>query len=331
MTGRGTGLKAPIVWTGGKRRWARRVWEAFGPEREAVYVEPCVGSGAILLFNETPCAREIICDTSGLLANMWRGIKYDPEQTAYWADFPTVHQELTAAHRWCIRWQRENAERVENDPDFYDPKAAGRYAWGLSNWIGSGFGFDGGGGESHSGGGKRPHVAHNMGGQGVQPQRREIKQATPLTGERLSPWFLALAKRLEAVVILNRDLESALTDTMLQRTSTSRHPPLRIVLDPPYRTGGRGKELYQSDKDGTSDSASDRAYRRALELGEDTRNGVVFFFALGTYQFPENWSIETQGFKGVKAPKRRESYQDAAAFSPGCGRNGEREQMAPFL
>ena len=131
-----TALTAPFPWFGGKRRWAPRIWERFG--EVGVYVEPFAGSLAVLLHGQ-PSPREIVCDLDGGICNFWRALRADPEAVAYWADWPTIHQDLTARHRWLVQWVVDNRERLESDPDYYDAKAAGWWVWGISLWIGGGW------------------------------------------------------------------------------------------------------------------------------------------------------------------------------------------------
>ena len=154
--------RAPFPWYGGKRRWAASIWSKLG--EPGVYAEPFAGSLAVLLHRRQPCAREIVCDTDGLLCNFWRALRADPEAVAYWAAWPTIHQDLTARHTWLRDWRAEHGGEVERDPDFYDVKVAGWWVWGLSNWIGGGWCSDFNDGEP------RPHV-NMVGGQGVQAQR----------------------------------------------------------------------------------------------------------------------------------------------------------------
>ena len=130
-------LKAPFPYAGGKSRWASDIWKHFG--EVGVYAEPFFGSGAVLLQSPRVSPREIVCDKNCMVVNFWRAIQNDPEQVAKWADYPSFHDDLTARHRWLIQWGMDNRERVQVDPDFYDPKAAGWWAWGMSLWIGGGF------------------------------------------------------------------------------------------------------------------------------------------------------------------------------------------------
>ena len=155
-------LKAPFPYYGGKRRWAPIIWEKLGgPD---VYVEPFAGSLACLLARPGGAGpREIVCDLDGGICNFWRAVAADPEQVAYYADYPTIHADLTARHQWLVGWLKSNRERLSEDPFFYSALAAGWWVWGMSLWIGGGWceaAYD-----------KRPHVMPNGGGQGVSPQR----------------------------------------------------------------------------------------------------------------------------------------------------------------
>lgn len=134
-------MKAPFPWHGGKSRHAKRIWQELGDPK--VYAEPFAGSLAVLL-NRPPSAhgnlREVVCDKDANIVNFWRAMQAAPENVARWADWPTFHHDLNARHRWIQETNAERAERIRADMDYFDPKAAGVWAWGVSNWIGGGFG-----------------------------------------------------------------------------------------------------------------------------------------------------------------------------------------------
>ena len=142
-------LSAPFPYYGGKGRIASEIWTRFG--RADVYAEPFAGSLAVLLANPSPAPREVVCDKDGLICNFWRALKNDPEATAHWADYPTIHQDLTARHKWLRRWAREHASQLVEDAEYFDAKAAGWWVWGISLWIGGGW-------CSGDGDDRRPHV-----------------------------------------------------------------------------------------------------------------------------------------------------------------------------
>lgn len=423
-------LSAPFPYYGGKRRWADTVLKAFGDERRAVYIEPFFGSGAVLLANPEPYAREIVCDIHGHIANFWRAIRDDPEQVAYYADWPTIHQDLTARHKWLVNWARDNSAKLSDDPDYYDAKAAGWWVWGIAIWIGGGWCADKntkmndanvdvdcnleyendvlqqtimisdkvphvdckGGGQgvavqkknlpfmdsrphiggqgvnaqrssvnknriphvSHGGGGqvvsaqrldiyqgKFPHVSSKFGGRGVDLQRTHIPLVrgftgrgvtkktihiksteantfSPANGDRLIEWFYAIADRLKNVVVLNRDFSSALSPTMLQQVETSRKPPVRILLDPPYRvSSGRKGALYESDVRGESEDVAERAYRWAIDNANRPGFAIAYCCQESDFPVPDGWSSQTFTYTGV-IKKERRHLRDMIMFSPGC-------------
>ena len=130
--------RSRIDFYGGKSRIAPLVWERLG--NPVVYVEPFAGSLACLLARpEGGGAREIVCDLDGGIANFWRAVEADADEVAYWADYPTIHQDLTARHKWLKAWFAENAAELSNDPFFYDARVAGWWVWGISLWIGGGW------------------------------------------------------------------------------------------------------------------------------------------------------------------------------------------------
>jgi len=129
-------LKAPFPWFGGKSRAASLIWPRFGDV--ANYVEPFFGSGAVLLARPTAPRIETVNDLDCFLANFWRSIAADPEQTAHFADWPVNEADQHARHRWLVN-RVEFRERMRTDPEHYDPKIAGWWVWGLCAWIGSGW------------------------------------------------------------------------------------------------------------------------------------------------------------------------------------------------
>ena len=114
-----------------EKRLAPLIWERLG--NPTVYVEPFAGSLACLLARPTGGgAREIVCDLDGGIANFWRAVEADPDAVAYWADHPSIHQDLTARHKWLKAWFAENSHVMSEDPFFYDAQVAGFWVWGIS-------------------------------------------------------------------------------------------------------------------------------------------------------------------------------------------------------
>jgi hypothetical protein len=163
-------LKAPFPWFGGKSRVAPLVWQRLGEVDN--YCEPFAGSAAVLLARPHPprietvneagdftnawratdpdtgdpgavadAACEVLNDLDPYVANAWRSIQRSPEETARWADRPVNELDMHAIHRWLVLGDdaREFRERMRSDPDYFDPKRAGRWVVGLCEWIGSGW------------------------------------------------------------------------------------------------------------------------------------------------------------------------------------------------
>lgn len=132
-------LKAPFPYFGGKSRVAQIVWERLGDV--ANYIEPFCGSAAVLLGRPTEPRIETINDADCYVANFWRATGHDPEAVAKWADWPVNEADLHSRHRWLVlsNEAREFREKIRTDPNHYDPKIAGWWAWGACCWIGSGW------------------------------------------------------------------------------------------------------------------------------------------------------------------------------------------------
>ena len=135
---KGIQIKAPFPYFGGSSAIADVVWNALGDVQH--YIEPFAGSLAVLLAR--PLWHngniETVNDADCLLANVWRGLQFDPDGCAKWADWPVNHIDLCARKKWLI----ENRERIREglgaDPKWHDCEAAGYWIWAASCWIGSG-------------------------------------------------------------------------------------------------------------------------------------------------------------------------------------------------
>jgi site-specific DNA-adenine methylase len=129
--------KPPFPWFGGKSRIAPEVWRRFGAVRN--YVDPFCGSLAMLFLRPDPIGIETVNDADGFLANFWRSAQHDPRGVAKWADSPVNENDLHARHVWLKDRRAELTHKLEGDPDYFDPKIAGWWAWGQCCWIGSGW------------------------------------------------------------------------------------------------------------------------------------------------------------------------------------------------
>ena len=334
-------LTCPFPYRGGKRRWAMDIWNRLGSP--SVYVEPFAGSLAVLLAKpDGPAKREIVCDLDGGICNFWRAVRYAPDEVVYYADWPTIHQDLTARHTYLKRWIVENSKRLSEDMDYFDARVAGLWVWGISLWIGGGWcaidesnvqleqdtipfvsndvGGQGFSAQVRTGHDGMPFVNHHYGGQGVSAQRRKIKASgrdecyedvfAINRRKWLLDWFRQLQERLQSVVVLNRSWQSALTPTLLQHTPSSPKPSVAVLLDPPYRNDlGRSKQLYSNEEQST-DVAVD-SYEWAVDNGERFR--IAYCCHDGDFPIPDGWVAQTRSFRSG-----RDGTVDQIMYSPIC-------------
>ena len=115
------------------------VWERLGDVDN--FIEPFMGSAAVLLARPTAPRIETANDFDCYVANFWRATSKDPDAVAEYADGPVNEADLHSRHRWLVL--SDNAmsfrDRIRTDPDYYDVRVAGWWCWGLCCWIGSGW------------------------------------------------------------------------------------------------------------------------------------------------------------------------------------------------
>lgn len=256
-------MKAPFPWFGGKRKVAPQVWSALGDVDS--YAEPFAGSLAVLL--ERPAwhqgATETVNDADHYVANFWRALAHDPEQVAHFADWPVNEADLFSRHLWLVNeGKRLMQTGMEADPDWYDPRIAGWWVWGVCAWIGSGWcsgtgphtyesvgslAIDDQSGDAGQGVNRQlPHLGNA--GRGVNRQRPHlgpgnINNATWRNQDALYAYMHALAARLRTVRVCCGDWARIVTRGALNYGDT-----VGIFLDPPYSDKAeRTSNLYAVD------------------------------------------------------------------------------------
>ena len=130
-------LRAPFPYFGSKYDIAEVVWQALGDP--ANYIEAFAGSLAALLSRPSPGKVETVNDSSGLVTNFWRACRASPVDVARHADEPVHELDLHAWHRRLVETAPDLTARLMADPEYSDAKLAGRWAWGASAWLGSGW------------------------------------------------------------------------------------------------------------------------------------------------------------------------------------------------
>lgn len=334
-------IRAPFPWAGGKSRVAHLVWDAFGDV--AGYVEPFAGSLAVLLGRPTEPGVETVNDADAYLANFWRALQADPDEVARWADWPVSEADLHARHRWLVG-RAEFRERMLTDPDHYDARVAGWWAWGLCSWIGSGWCATGGGRSRQiphlSGAGQGVH----RGGQSAASPSREPRDGDPPLHRKLPAigdlgrgvhrvgssrnWhptagadesggggvladFRALQARLRRVRVCCGDWTRVLGDSV-----TWRHGVTGVFLDPPYDDCAWSYA--------TGDASVNTAVRQwAIEHGEHPMLKIALCGYEGQHDMPAPWQCVPWKARGGYGSQRRDGTNENAAreriwFSPGC-------------
>lgn len=337
-------IRAPFPYAGGKRLIAPAVWDALGDCR--VYVEPFFGSGAVLLNRPHEPAIETINDRDGLLCNVWRAIKLRPLEVAEHADYPVSELDLFARHQWLVHHRESLSAQLRADPEWCDPKSAGWWIWGASQWIGGGWctpresQWQRRPTTSHADHGvhiKRPMIAGSNSGKGVCSKLPNlssggtgVKRQIPrihgfggtgvhghaLTGESLQPWFEALSERLRRVRIVSGDFLRVLSPSTLAVEGTN---VCGVFLDPPYSHDLRSAKIYAHD-DAT---ASARARVWAIGHGDDPSLRIVLAGLAGEHEMPPSWRVvEWTGPAGM-GRKSGNRHKERLWLSPHCREIGD--------
>lgn len=326
-------MLSPYVYFGGKRTVARLVWERFG--NVANFVEPFVGSGAVLLSEPYADTRTETCnDKNGMIANFWRAVQHDPAQVAHFADQPVNENNLHAIHVWLREHQDDLVRKLEGDPDYHDPKIAGRWCWGMSVWIGHGFCGPSGAGpwgvtvdangvrrlERIGEGGeiKRQLVHLGDAGRGVSRQLVHLGNAgRGGAGDGLQgvlAWMQALSDRMARVRVCCGDWSRVCGDSV-----TVAHGLTGVFLDPPYSAeAGRDNNLYATE----DLSVAHDCRRWAIERGDDPLMRIVLCGYDTEHDMPASWTAipwkANGGYANQSSQTKANASREVLWCSPHC-------------
>jgi DNA adenine methylase len=288
-------LKAPFPYFGGKSRIAETVWALLG--NPARYIEPFFGSGAVLLNRpEWEMAKsEIVNDKCGFISNAWRALKFSPDETAEWADWPVNHADLSARRiRLMAEEQNLLARLVEND-EWHDSKMAGYWIWAASCWIGSGLTRIG----------AIPHLTSDQGVTQI-PHLTDDRGVTQRENIRL--WFTRLSDRLRNVKVVCGEWGRVCGGNWQGERGTC-----GIFFAPPYSAEAERDNALYAQESGTV--AHDvRAWAR--KRGGDPRYRIVLAGYAG-----EHDSLEVDGWGVIE-------WSTAGGFgNQGGNQNRHRERL----
>jgi DNA adenine methylase len=249
-------LQAPFPYFGGKSTIAETVWQALG--QPARYIEPCFGSGAVLLSRpdyEPSKHYETVNDKDGFIANVWRGLRFAPDDVAEWCDWPVNHADLMARRMELIKNEDRLLENLVADSEWFDPKLAGYWIWAASCWIGSGLtrknaipnsSKPNGVHKRSIVNGKRPHLIVKK---GVHKRSLVSGQIPHLGSKRgvgksvnIYEWFNLLSERLRNVQVVCGDWNRVCGGNWQDGNGT-----VGIFFDPPYSATDRDVGVYHHD------------------------------------------------------------------------------------
>src|SRR5262249_6098968 len=117
-------------------REAPLIWRRLGDVK--LYVEPFAGSASVLLRRPARHRRrhEILNDLDGLVSNFWRAVKADPLGLAHYADWPADQLEIRCRNDYLLGRTAGLERRLVENPDYFDVKLAGYWAWGQDYSLG---------------------------------------------------------------------------------------------------------------------------------------------------------------------------------------------------
>lgn len=261
-------LRAPFPAFGGKSRVASQIWDRLGDVR--VFIDPFCFSCSLFLARPMGWQGtiETANDLNAFVANFWRSVAWAPEETARWADWPVSEADLHARHQWLLEQFAILDEQVMGDPHYYNPKVAGWWAWGLSQWFGDDW--------CVRPARQRPAIS-NRGGNGVQSSTRDLRE-----------WFLALKDRLRRVQVCCGDWSRVVTPACLFPSRASGGGPspgiTGVVLDPPYARN-LVQVRYRHHRPGLS--AEVREW--AIANGDHPQLRIALCGLVGEHQMPDTW------------------------------------------
>lgn len=316
-------LRAPFPWFGGKSRAASIVWDRLGDVSN--YVEPFFGSGAILLGRPHDPKIETVNDLDCYLANFWRAVQRAPLEVAEHADWPVNEADLHAFHAWLIAQREALRERMHSDADFFDAKIAGRWVWGICQWIGTGWcqtnaqqivHLTNAGQGIHGVAGQLPKLGSSEALGGAEHRRMaslgNTDKGVLSRRKPIHEWFERLSARLRYVRVACGDWKRVLSDSVTWNYGGGR--VCGIVLDAPYPDGavdyapGADRGVWFETRDWAIANGDNPAMRIALCGYEGP-------------DMPASWECvpwKANGGYANRNAENKNSRRERVWFSPHC-------------
>lgn len=278
-----------MVYFGGKGLVTDEVWRRFGDVNG--YVEPFVGSGAVLLSRPQPFhGTETVGDLDGHLVNVWRALKHAPEEVAKHVMDPPNSIDM-GARRAALTL--DIVQDLLADPEWHHPKMAAYWLYNQACWLS--------GVKSSETRYPTPRLWRN--GMGVARYRDDSELMADL---------LRIHDRLRYVRMVYGDWKRTVTFSALQSHGLS-----AVFLDPPYGVEDR-HELYSQD----SRSVSHEVFEWANANQYDPLLRIAVCGYDGEHDFPDSWQVfkwTSHGFIGKAGSQGRINRErERIWFSPTC-------------
>lgn len=242
-------IKRPIPYYGSKEKIAPVIVDIVKKDGWTTqYIEPFVGSNSILLQDDFDGIKVIINDFDGKITNIWRALKYKPEETASYIQGVCNTINLTGLDLAVQRSYDSLLDRLHADIEYCDPKLAAYFIDLCCSWIGGGAGNTSGPWSTiKDDEGIDIFVKMDKNDHGVNCQQSQYDSNRGIRCKQSQygcdvgvnckqsqyiPWFNAISKRLSDTYIVSHDFEKILNVNVITKKRTT------IFFDPPYDTSG---------------------------------------------------------------------------------------------
>lgn len=290
-------LKSAYSFFGGKSKVAPIIWTGLGSISN--YVEPFMGSLAVLLASPSIPKIETVNDKDCLIVNFWRAVSADPNGVAKYADYPVTENDLHARHRWLLSAiTDEFRTKMDVDPNYYDLQIAGWWVWGMGASIGDNW-------LSTKGLNSAPLLS--SAGGGIHGLKYSIYEQ-----------FNKLQERLRRVRVCCGDWKRIVTPSVTYKNKGLTDKDITgVFLDPPYDLTKRDK-VYREDSNIFTDVCN-----WAIENGDNPKMRIVLCGYDGDHGIPDSWqtySWKTNGGLANLGNDRGKSNrsEERIWFSPSC-------------
>ena len=289
-------LRSPYPFFGTKKKVVHDLWRLFGDVKR--YVEPFLGSAAMLLAKPKKNLLCVVNDKSRYISNFWRAVQEEPEEVWRWCDWPVSHADLEPRHVWLeqqpLEWLengnpdekellcrlRQLEEGLGTDPLWYDPKVAGWWCWGQSCWVAGGWCT---GKATTQSSPRRPEATN---GRGVHANRPFVSRKIGVQRAEIDwpGYFRSLQEILRPVIVCCGSWDLVTTNAVLDKSRS----PVGVFLDPPYKVYGEGcYGRYHSEM------VSTNVRDWAVEAGRDRRVKIMLCGYEGEHEMPNTWKVYT--------------------------------------